>query len=128
MRCYQFNSDTASYKMSRFSSSAKPGTSKLIIAALLCAFVIAAKGTTGQEQEDVEYTDYSNVTVSDDIYDIINEGERETTTSVPSSTCKKLPNTRYAMDYTHSPLAELGGCDAALTKCLENPKYNKISG
>ena len=40
--------------MNRFSSSAKPGTSKLIIAALLCAFVIAAKGTTGQEQEEGE--------------------------------------------------------------------------
>merc|ERR1719411_1530901 len=79
--------------MSCFSSSAKSGTFKLIIAALLCAFVIPAKGTT----------------------------------LVPSSTCKKRPNTRYAKDYAHSPLAELGGRDAALTKCLANPECVGIS-
>merc|ERR1712038_996795 len=100
----------------------------------LCAFAIAAKGTTGQEQEDVSRIEdtnyYSDVTlpavsVSDDINN--SEGERETTTSVPSSTCKKLPNTRYAKDYAHSPLAELGGRDAALIKCLENPECVGIS-
>ena len=101
--------------MNRFSSSSKPWTSKLIIGALLCAFVLASKGTAGQEQGDVsqiEDTDY--------------EGEEETT-FVPASICKKFPNTRYAKDYAHSPLADLGGRDAALTKCLENPECVGIS-
>ena len=120
--------------MNRCSSSAKPWMSKLIIRALLCAFAIAAKGTTGQEQEDVSRIEdtnyYSDVTlpangVSDDINN--SEGEKETTTFVPASICKKFPNTRYAKDYAHSPLAELGGRDAALIKCLENPECVGIS-